>query len=209
PQTLCPMNSSAWRGILLISLSWLALARGLEAAVTATRLRCEYRVDPEGIGEKTPRLSWVLEADAGARGVRQTAYEILVASTPDRLARGEGDRWSSGKVMSDRMQQVVYAGAPLASRQACWWKVRAWDQADVAGPWSEPARWSIGLLAADDWRAQWIGLDAERPTDGSTLDHAVRDRLAKQPWIYADVEPAKTEPVTAFIRGLVTVPEGR
>jgi alpha-L-rhamnosidase len=46
----------------------------LAARVTVTQLRCEYRVDPEGIGELHPRLGWILQAETGARGMRQTAY---------------------------------------------------------------------------------------------------------------------------------------
>ena len=38
-----------------------------------------------------------------------------------------------------------------------WWKVRIWDQNGQASPWSEPARWSMGLLEASDWKGKWIG----------------------------------------------------
>ena len=40
----------------------------------------------------------------------------------------------------------------------------------------------LGLLKPEDWQAQWIGLDASPPTDGSTIDNGTRERLAKQPW---------------------------
>ena len=108
------------------------------ARVTVTHLRCEYRVNPEGIGELHPRLGWILQAEAGARGVRQTAYQIIVASSPELLAQGTGDLWDTGKVNSDQMQQIVYAGRTLAARQQCWWKARVWDEAGVEArgvPW--------------------------------------------------------------------------
>ncbi len=130
-----------------------------------TYLRCEYHVDPLGIGETGPRLSWEI-ADA-RRGVRQTAYQVLVASTEEALAAGRGDRWDSGRVASDRTCHVVYAGEPLGSRQECWWKVRLWlttsppgaPQPGEATGWSEPARWTMGLLDAADWQAEWVGYD--------------------------------------------------
>ena len=51
---------------------------------------------------------------------------------------------------------MAYAGKPLGSRQACFWKVRAWDRDGQSSQWSQPARWEMGLLKADDWKAHWI-----------------------------------------------------
>ncbi|MBN1464935.1 family 78 glycoside hydrolase catalytic domain, partial [candidate division KSB1 bacterium] len=53
--------------------------------------------------------------------------------------------------------RVEYNGKALASRQECWWQVRVWDRDDKVSKWSEPAFWRMGLLHADDWRAEWIG----------------------------------------------------
>ncbi len=196
-----------------ILLTLLGFAAGglppLAARVTVTHLRCEYRLNPEGIGEIHPRLGWILQADAGARSVRQTAYQIIVASSPELLAHGTGDLWDTGKVNSDQMQQIGYAGRTLAARQRCWWQARVWDEAGAASAWSDPAHWSVGLLSAEDWQAQWIGLDATPPTDGSTIDDAARERLSRQPWVYADLAVSKTVPLTAYVRGTLAWPAGR
>ena len=48
-------------------------------------LRCEYLVNPMGIGETKPRLSWQLDDDR--RGARQTAYQIVVAGASPALSR--------------------------------------------------------------------------------------------------------------------------
>ena len=117
-----------------------------DAAHAALRLRCEYRVDPLGIDETRPRLSWI--DTAPGRDQRQSAYRILVASSPERLEREDGDLWDTGKVASAETAQIAYAGKTLHSRQACWWKVRVWDQDGNASAWSAPARWSMGLLRA-------------------------------------------------------------
>ncbi len=141
--------------------------------VAVKSLRCESRVDPAGIDARRPRLSWILEAPAGVRnrGLRQTAYRVLVASSLESLGKNEGDLWDSGRVASDRSIQVEYAGRPLASRQVCHWKVRVWDGDGRASSWSGPASWSMGLLEPSDWEGgQWIGLAdpaAERSTDES------------------------------------------
>jgi alpha-L-rhamnosidase len=78
----------------------------------AEYLRCEYRVDPLGIGEVRPRLSW--EMHDARRGAAQTAYQILVASTPEKLAAGEADLWDSGKVASNRREWHTKAGHGIA-----------------------------------------------------------------------------------------------
>jgi alpha-L-rhamnosidase len=124
--------------------------------ITPGYLRTEYRQNPV-LDEIQPRLSWVLESDV--RGQRQTAYQVLVASSPDKLNPEEADLWDSGKVPGDQTAQVVYEGKRLTSRQMCYWKVRSWDKDGNPGIWSEPARWEMGLLAKADWKAKWVGLD--------------------------------------------------
>jgi len=139
-----------------------------ESTVRAADLRCEYLRNPLGIDRSFPRLSWKLHAPPAARGLKQSAYQILVAATEDALRAGRGDLWDSGKVDSDQSINVAYAGKPLVSRQQCWWAVRIWDQAGQASGWSGTAMWSMGLLRVDDWKASWIGLDGgdeTRPQD--------------------------------------------
>ena len=130
-------------------------------SIRVKRLRCEYLENPLGIDVLNPRLSWTLSSDE--RRQKQTAYRVLVASTPEILAEDRGDLWDSGKVSSDQTTHVEYAGGPLATRMHCHWKVRAWDVAGGPSPWSEPAMWSMGLLEASDWQAQWIAFADSTP----------------------------------------------
>ena len=123
-------------------------------------LRCEYLKNPLGVDAAQPRLSWVIESQQ--RGQRQTAYQVLVASSPAALESDQGDVWDSGKVASDETAHIVYAGKPLASRQVCHWKVRAWDRDGQPSDWSKPACWEMGLLKPADWSAQWIEADLSR-----------------------------------------------
>ena len=109
-------------------------------------LQCEYQVDPKGVDVAQPRLGWKLESDT-ERGIRQSAYQVLVASSQAKLSSNDGDLWDSGKVNSDKQLFIRYAGRSLQSGQACWWKVRTWNNLN-AGPsdWSKPASWTMGLL---------------------------------------------------------------
>ncbi len=124
---------------------------------TVLRLRCEYRVDPLGIDVTEPRLYW--EMQDARRGAKQTAYQVLVASTPEKLAADQGDLWDSGRVESNRSTHVVYAGRPLLSRMQCHWKVRIWDADGQPTAYGKPALWTMGLLKPDDVKAKWIGVD--------------------------------------------------
>lgn len=128
------------------------------SSIAPTDLRCEYTANPLGIDEASPRLSWITHTET--RSWKQSAYQILVASSADVLAAGKADLWDSGKVPSDQTAQVPYRGKPLRSRQKCWWKVRVWDHTDVASGWSPVAYWTMGLLNEADWQdSQWIGRD--------------------------------------------------
>jgi len=149
-----------------------------------SNLRCEYLVNPLAIGTGSPRLSWII-ADT-ERGARQTAYQVLVASSTKLLSEGTGDLWDSGKVTSDETAHVVYSGTPLGSRQGCFWKVRYWDGKGQPSQWSPVAEWHMGLLVPADWSAQWISPDApeslstnrlviHRATYGVSQDRGVAD----------------------------------
>ncbi|MDD1650736.1 MAG: alpha-L-rhamnosidase N-terminal domain-containing protein, partial [Methylococcaceae bacterium] len=135
-------------------------------ALFPAHLRCDYRVAPLGIDAARPRLSWIVTAaESHQRGLRQTAYQGLVASDRNRLAAEMGDLWDSGKVASDGNSQIFYSGRPLESGIDCYWKVRVWDNSNRPSAWSEASRWSMGLLKPQDWSARWIGYTYKAKTD--------------------------------------------
>lgn len=138
-----------------------AVAGEAHATTTVGRLRCEHRTNPEGIDTPRPRLAWIISSDVP--GERQTAYRVLAATTAERLARDEADLWDSGRVESNDSVGVVYRGDLLRSHGACHWKVKVWGRDGEPTAWSVPATWSMGLLAAADWQARWIGLEQEIP----------------------------------------------
>lgn len=148
--------------VRLLSILLLGIAATIaDGALTVERLRCEYLRDPLGIDEVEPRLSWIVTSTE--RGQRQTAYQVQVASTREKLAAGEANRWDSGRVASDATTFIVYEGKPLRSRQRCFWRVRSWDANGAASEWSEPGSWSMALLRNDDWRAEYITFDDPSP----------------------------------------------
>jgi alpha-L-rhamnosidase len=171
--------------VLSLSLSHAAAAQGL----VPVNLRCEYLVDPLGIDQTAPRLSWELRSgEPLRRGQKQVAYQVLVASSEEQLAGGQADLWDSGRVESDATNQIVYAGKPLGSRQQCVWKVRTWNERGEESPWSQPARWSMGLLEPSDWSADWIGYDAPPPGEGDETPDLTLDDAK---WVWHAAAPAE------------------
>ncbi|NQV35011.1 MAG: alpha-L-rhamnosidase N-terminal domain-containing protein, partial [Phycisphaeraceae bacterium] len=150
---------------LVIAL-YLCLLQGLALSrQTPIDLTCEYLTDPVGIGTVQPRLGWQLMP--GTLGHRQTAYRLIVASQETRLSRNTGDLWDTGKVNSAETSQIVYAGAPLKAGQICFWKVQMWDETGQSSGWSRPAQWSVGLLEANDWQAEFISFRDTSPVHQS------------------------------------------
>jgi alpha-L-rhamnosidase len=139
---------------------------GPPAGLEPVGLRTEYRANPLGIDTPAPRLSWILRpVRPGARGQRQSAYQVLVATTPDALRQGRADLWDSGRVRSASPIHVVYGGRPLRSGQRVYWSVRVWDQDGRASPLSAPATWEMGLLGPTDWQGSWIARRTPEPRD--------------------------------------------
>ena len=183
---------------LLIAAGFL-LCHAATAAITVATLRCEGLPNPQGIDATAPRLSWQLQS--GERNQKQTAYQILVATSAAKLRVGKTDLWDSGKVVSDQSLLVSYAGQPLASRTECFWKVRVWNADGKVSAWSQPALWTMGMLSPADWHAQWIGQDGVDTTNF----------VADTSWIWFPVgEPEKSAaPATNYYRRVVTIPAGR
>ncbi len=182
---------------LLFTLLLLLAVTTSHARMNTTDLRCEYQRDPVAVDTSAPRLSWVLESDA--RGDRQTACRILVASSADHLQRDQGDLWDSGKVVSSEQNQIAYAGKPLAANAECFWKVQVWDKDGKASAWSSPARWGMGLLKPADWQAKWIGAPAP---SGAEVDGCL--------WVwFPEGNPAESAPVgKRYFRTTVSLPAG-
>jgi alpha-L-rhamnosidase len=177
---------------LVILMTAVVLHSSARAQLKATGLRCEYLTDPLSIDELNPRLSWIIESKE--RGVLQTSYEVIVASSKDLLDKGQGDLWESGKVTSDQSNQVVYAGKPLRTRVTCFWKVRISDNHGHTSPYSATAMWRMGLLSSSDWKGKWIGL----PTDTS-LDLRPAPFVRKE---FVVGKPIKNAQLYATARGM-------
>ncbi len=196
-------KKTIWAAMAAIALlTWLA-GVSASAAQTPVNLRCALRVNPLGIGDVMPRLSWQLPATVGARGETQSAYQIQVGS-----ASGAADLWDSGKVASSATFDVLYGGQPLTSGKLCFWQVRVYDGSNNVSPWSVPAQWSMGLLTQTDWLAQWIGYDAAYSlTPGQTADNALFNTSGLN-WISYSGQTSQGGLFQSSLRKTIVLPAG-
>ncbi len=159
---------------VLAAIVALALPAAADGPGAPQRLRCEYAVNPLAIDVDAPRLSW--EVNDARRGAVQSAYEIKAARSEGELASGVDLLWNRGKIDSGQSIHVPYTGAEPGAGQRVYWRVRTWNGAGVASPWSQIAFWQRGLKP-DDWKARWITLEEQRegpePVFGDWIWHPV------------------------------------
>lgn len=135
----------------------------LQAADTHSvyNLRCEQEENPLGIETLQPRFSWQIQAQQ--RNFEQSAWQILVADSPEKLQIDNGNIWNSGKNKSSASVLVPFKGKGLEAGQVYYWKVKTWDKEGNASPWSLIHQFSMGLLSKKDWsNAKWIALEKDK-----------------------------------------------
>ena len=180
--------------ILLVLLPVVGMAKKKKEAksvVSVCCLKVENLTNPLGLDTDTPRFSWV--TTSGQNDVKQTAYEIVVSGD-------KGDLWNSGKVASDKQLWIPYAGEQLKSGMSCTWKVKVYTNKGET-PWSEPQRFSIGLLSESRWSGNWIGLERMMPGEERDVLHT---RMAAR-YLRKEFELKKGRTVkraTAYVAGI-------
>ena len=133
------------------------------AQLRVTQLRVEHMSHPSVLDVAHPRFSWInVPVSADARSERQTAWQIQVSTSREALLQGECDTWDSGKRKGSESSLVSYEGTELTSGQDYWYRIRVWNKKGHVSAWSEPSHWSMGILDAHEWKAQWIASDVDK-----------------------------------------------
>lgn len=178
-RTLFEINQAARRRILAGVLFGVCALPALAAPVA---LRVNRLVDPLGVDDATPSLSW--QSNATAKNWVQAAYRLEVATTPELLRRGKADVWDSGRVASAESVGIAYTGKAMEARRRYFWRVRTWSSGGAEETSAENAWWETGLLQKDGWSAQWVGADRS----------AERALLGRVQWIWLPGADARHVP---------------
>lgn len=150
-----------WAGAGLAATGCIAQVKSDSAKAAAVvngpaALRVDNLTEPLGIDDASPTFGWQLHDTA--RGAKQTAYEVKVASRAGLLA-GKADLWDSGRVASNQSLNVKYAGSGLQPSTRYYWRVTVWGADGRAYPASAASWFETGLMSQDAWKAQWIGYE--------------------------------------------------
>jgi alpha-L-rhamnosidase len=142
----------------------------VEGRLEVGRLRWDGHAQPLGFIQFEPLLSWAVSSPE--RGQRQTAYQVLVATRPERLRVGSADIWDSGKVASSESLNVHYGGPTPQARQRGYWTVRVWGKEGRPSRFAAPSWWELGLLD-EEWEGRWIGRPSRPNESRGTDDRSV------------------------------------
>ncbi|WP_423128634.1 family 78 glycoside hydrolase catalytic domain [Gaoshiqia sp. Z1-71] len=138
---------------LLFGVLQLTVAVSL-AQIQVAGLFVENKINPVGVSEIYPRLTWQMQASA--RNVTQSAFEIRVSEDLSSLLKGLDLIFHTGKIPSDQNVYVPFTGSTLQPGRKYFWQVRVWDDQDKVSKWSEPAFWVMGIMGPENWTAKWI-----------------------------------------------------
>ncbi len=113
--------------------------------LTACNLKVEYKSNPLGMDETSPRFFYELKGT----GKYQTARRIIVVSEQGETV------WDSGFTEDSRCGQVVYAGLPLERFTRYDWSVQVKDETGKVSASKEKAFFETGFLGTE-WQGKWI-----------------------------------------------------
>jgi len=147
------------RGIMFRAGFMLMLI--LQEAVAYSQLRfekllCENKVNPLGVALQDLRFSW--ELGSIQNNQYQTAWQLVISSSPEKLNTGIFDVYNSEKTRSRQSIFIAYKGKALHPAETYFWRVRVWDKNGRPSAWSEVQQFTTGIFDRKDWtNAEWIG----------------------------------------------------
>ena len=106
-----------------------------------------------------PEYGWVVPNGA----VSQSAYQVLVASSEEKINNNIGDVWDSGQVRTNASTEIEHAGTPLKNGQTYFWKVRIWDQDNRLSRYSKSQSFTMGNLKATITTPNSFQIDKIKP----------------------------------------------
>lgn len=143
----------------LILLLLFTLQLVANPATQIVDLRTDHLVNPIGVDNPNPRLSWKITADT--KGFKQRAYQIIVDTDSMHVVNNIGETWDSGAINSDE-QLIAYKGEELLPYTKYFWKVIVYDETEKSTS-SSISSFETGLMGEHNWKGNWI-------SDGRNID---------------------------------------
>lgn len=136
----------------LILLCILTLTSQLVLAGSIIGLKCEHLINPIGIDNPNPRLSWMMKDES--KGALQRAYRIIVGTDSLNLSGKMDVQWDSGQTSSGN-NLVNYNGRALMPFTKYFWHVEVLDK-DNKLISSLISSFETGMMGMENWRGAWI-----------------------------------------------------
>ncbi|MES2795791.1 MAG: family 78 glycoside hydrolase catalytic domain [Bacteroidota bacterium] len=131
------------------------------SAQSVINLMTENQPNPIGLTVKQPKFSW--QVKPVTKNTKQTAYQLIIASSEANLKKNIGDVWDSKKVNSTQSVSNNFSGKELGAGKKYFWKVKIWNEKAKPSAWSMPSFFEMGNFEKLIWIANWIGkIDPEK-----------------------------------------------
>jgi len=125
-----------------------------------TGLTCSFLREPSAavITDPQPDLGWIFPQS----GIKQSAYRILVASSPFLLKEGKADLWDTQKIEDNNSVNINYSGKKLIANNIYWWVVKVWSENGTESSYSTPQQFNTGNFDRSDvnypGESSWVEL---------------------------------------------------
>lgn len=150
------------------------------SSISFNKLLINTKQNPTTIESEQPLFSWIVDAEGFNKS--QSAYQILVASSKEKLNENDVDIWNSDKVKSNKSAFVKYQGKELKAMQKYFWKVKIWDEKANVSIWSAVQEFEMGLMNNKNWGdSKWITLNKDTRTSPYQFRDYKTGRMKNQP----------------------------
>lgn len=95
------------------------------------------------ITDMNPEFGWVMNSTI--KNDVQFAYQILVATSTEKLKKNIGDMWDTGKTNSSQSINIEYNGKILSPNSKYYWNVRTWNKNIKPSLYSKPQLFKTGM----------------------------------------------------------------
>ncbi|WEA03277.1 alpha-L-rhamnosidase [Mucilaginibacter sp. SJ] len=147
------MKHPLCKPLLSIALSFYFFSVTQAQTPGAAGLKSEYLVNPIGIDNAHPRLSWLMNDKA--QGAAQSAYQLFVGTDSVAVSTSKGSSWTTSKIASSN-NLAIYSGQQLKPFTKYFWLVQLWDRTGKKLAPSAINSFETGMMGMQNWKGSWI-----------------------------------------------------